>query len=293
MATRAQPKTPCPMCDGAPDDVIFTKDGYELVRCRSCRLVRVANPPARDELERFYSFEAGYGIEQSRGVGSEAWLRGLAAYHLSLLPANRSGRLLDVGCGVGYFVAEARKAGWAAEGIDLNADVAEIARERAGLPVERGRIDDLDVPPESFDAVTLWDSLEHVEDPRMTLVAARRILRTGGLLAVSTPNIDGLFPRLSYPVGRATGYWTHPEPPAHLFQFSTATLTLLLERTGFQVDRVVHDRSPLKYTLAPGGLRLLARHPGRILYAAAFLPAVLLGPRVQLGDQITVIASAV
>jgi len=284
----------CPICDGASaDSSFFRKDGYELVRCRSCGLVRVANPPTREELERFYSFDTGYGVEMSRGVGSQEWLQRLAAYHLSLVPANRGGRLLDVGCGIGYFVAEARKAGWAAEGIDLNDDVARIARERDGLPIRQGRIEDLDLPAESFDAVTLWDSLEHMEDPRATLDAARRALRTGGLLAVSTPNVDGLYPRLSHPVGRATGYWTHPEPPAHLVQFSASTLSLLLERTGFEVDRVVHDRSPLKYTLAPGGLRLLARHPGRILYAAAFLPTVLLGPRVHLGDQITIIAAAV
>jgi 2-polyprenyl-3-methyl-5-hydroxy-6-metoxy-1,4-benzoquinol methylase len=285
---------PCPICDGTSDDqIFFRKDEYELVRCRSCQLVRVANQPNSRELEHFYSFEAGYGVEMPQGIGSQAWLRSLAAYHVSIVAAHCTGRLLDVGCGAGYFVAEARKAGWDAEGIDLNADVVKIAQERDGLPVQPGRIEELDLPPESFDAVTLWDSLEHMEDPRVTLVAARRILRAGGLLAVSTPNIDGLYPRLSYPVGRATGYWTHPEPPAHLFQFSTSTLTRLLGRTGFEVDRVVHDRSPLKYTLAPGGLRLLARHPGRILYAVAFLPTVLLGPRVHLGDEITVIAAAV
>jgi 2-polyprenyl-3-methyl-5-hydroxy-6-metoxy-1,4-benzoquinol methylase len=283
----------CPICDAASDSTFFSKDGYELVRCRTCQLVRVVNPPSRDELEHFYSFESGYGIEMPRGVGSQAWLRGLAAYHLSLIAAQRSGRLLDVGCGAGYFVAEARKGGWDAEGIDLNAGAVTVARERDGLRVQQGRIEDLDLPPESFDAVTLWDSLEHMEDPRATLVTARRLLRAGGMLAVSTPNIDGLYPRLSYPVGRATGYWTHPEPPAHLFQFSTSTLTRLLGRTGFEVERVVHDRSPLKYTLAPGGFRLLARRPGRLLYAIAFLPIVLLGPRVHLGDEIAVIGAAV
>jgi SAM-dependent methyltransferase len=241
------------------------------------------------ELERFYSFEAGYGVETE---DDPAWLRRRAVSHFRLLAAGRApGRLLDIGCGAGYFVEEARRGGWDAAGIDLNADVVRMARGR-GLPVERGRIRDMTVAPGSFDAVTLWDSLEHVDDPSAVLRACRSAMRPGAALGVSTPNIGGLYPVLSYPVGRLTGYWTHPEPPAHLFQFSVSTLSQLLVRSGFEIDRVVHGRSPIKYTLAPGGLRLLSRHPARVLYAAAFLPVLLLGPLLRLGDDVTVIATA-
>jgi 2-polyprenyl-3-methyl-5-hydroxy-6-metoxy-1,4-benzoquinol methylase len=256
--------------------------------------VRVANPPARDELERFYSFASGYGVGSARESRSAARLRRVAARHAAFVGAHRApGRLLDVGCGAGFFVAEALRMGWDASGIDLNADLVAVVRERDGLPLAHGRLGEIDLPARSLDALTLWDVLEHVEDPRATLEIARRLLRDGGLVGVSTPNVDGLFPRLSYPVGRLTGYWTHPEPPAHLFQFSTATLTSLLERSGFCVDAVAHDRSPLKYTLAPGGLRLLARHPGRIAYAGVFMPALLAGPLLRRGDQVSVVATAV
>lgn len=154
-----------------------------------------------------------------------------------------------------------------------------------------GELGDTPFPPESFDAVTLWDVVEHVRDPAEALRAVRRLLRPGGTLALSTPNLRGLFPRLSQPVGRVTGYWTHPEPPAHLFQFSQATLSRLLERTGFRVVEVLHERTPLKYTLAPGGLRRLARSPWRALYAAAFALPLLIGPVVRMGDEIVVLAA--
>jgi SAM-dependent methyltransferase len=270
-------------CGREVAETVFVKDGYRLGRC-ACGLVQVTNPPTDEELERFYSFSAGYGLTSLERV------RRIAEGHARLLPDHGPGRLLDVGCGVGLFVAAARARGWDAAGIDLNADAVEVARERHGLPVTRGRIDELDEPDGAFDAITLWDTLEHVRDPRSALAAARRLVAPTGFLALSTPNIAGLYPRLSYPVGRRTGYWTHPEPPAHLFQFSVASLSLLLEEAGFAVERVRHERSPVKYTLAPGGLRLLARRPARAAYAAAFLPALLLGPLVRAGDEIVVTA---
>lgn len=290
-----EPRLPaCPTCGESASDPVFTKDDYRLVRCRSCRLVRVANPPAREHLQHLYSLEAGYGVEAVEMTASDARLRRLAAGHFALVAKHRApGRLLDVGCGAGYFVAEALRGGWDASGIDVNGELVEIVRRRDGLPLAEGRLEDVELPPGALDAVTLWDSLEHVEDPMATLGVTRRLVRPGGLLALSTPNIDGLYPVLSYPVGRAIGYWTHPEPPAHLFQFSVSTLTTMLERAGFRVEGVVHTRSPVKYTLAPGGLRLLARRPLRVAYAAAFLPALLLGPRVNRGDEISVIATAV
>lgn len=284
----------CPTCGESAADLVFTKDDYRLVRCRSCGLVRVANPPPPEHLERFYSLEAGYGVEAIEKTASDARLRRLAAHHFALVAKHRApGRLLDVGCGAGYFVAEALRGGWDASGIDVNAGLVETVRRRDGLPLAEGRVEDIDLPDGALDAATLWDSLEHVEDPMATLRATRRLVRPGGLLALSTPNIDGLYPVLSYPVGRATGYWTHPEPPAHLFQFSVSTLGTMLEQAGFRVERVVHTRSPVKYTLAPGGLRLLSRHPLRLAYAAAFLPALLLGPHVRRGDEISVVATAV
>ncbi len=100
------------------------------------------------------------------------------------------------------------------------------------------------------------------------------------------------YPRASYPVGRTTGYWTHPQPPWHLYQFSVATLAQLVNRAGFRVTEVVHQTSPTKYTLAPEGFRVFVRKPARALYAALFLPFLLLGPHIGRGDQISLVAVA-
>jgi 2-polyprenyl-3-methyl-5-hydroxy-6-metoxy-1,4-benzoquinol methylase len=283
--------TACALCGAEDRAPFFEKDGYRLVRCRQCGLVSVANPPSPEELRDFYSFAQGYASSSRDDPAEIARLQALGRRHVVALGhAADAGRLLDVGCSAGFFLAAARDVGWEVKGLELNADAAALARERFGLDVTAAGVEDAPFPPGSFDAVTLWDVLEHLRDPRGALQLVRRLLRPGGTLALSTPNLDGLFPRLSGLIGRRTGYWTHPEPPAHLFQFSQRTLTRLLEATGFAVQEVRHERSPLKYTLAPGGLRRLARSPLRAVYAAVFLAPLLAGPAVHLGDEIVVVA---
>lgn len=285
--------TRCILCGAADAQPFFEKDGYRLVRCRSCALVFVANPPTPEELRRFYSFAEGYGVESRDDPAEIARLQTLGRRHLEALHrlAAPPGRLLDVGCSAGFFLDAARSAGWEVRGLEPNAGAAELGRTRLGLDIVTGELADAPFAPETFDAVTLWDVLEHVRDPDKTLRAVRELLRPDGVLALSTPNLGGLFPRVSRPVGRLTGYWTHPEPPAHLFQFSDATLRQLLRRKGFSIAEVLHERTPLKYTLAPGGLRRLARSPGRAAYAAAFVLPLLLGPPLRLGDEIVVLAT--
>lgn len=233
-------------------------------------------------------------VESRDDPAEIARLRALGARHVEALArrARPPGRLLDVGCSAGFFLEAARYAGWTVQGVELSADAAALARERLGLDVFVGELADAPLAPVSFDAVTLWDVVEHVRDPAAMLRDARTLLRPGGTLALSTPNIGGLFPRLSRPVAVATGYWTHPEPPAHLFQFSQTTILRLLQATGFRVAGVLHERTPLKYTLAPGGLRRLSCSPARTLYAAAFALPLLLGPKLRLGDEIVVLATA-
>jgi hypothetical protein len=102
-----------------------------------------------------------------------------------------------------------------------------------------------------------------------------------------TPNLDGLYPRVSYRLGRRFNHWPAVEPPAHLFQFSTRTVTALLERTGLSVLEIEHKSQPLSYTFGP--LRSM-RHPKRLVYAASFAPFAALGPRLGAGDEILVVA---
>ena len=144
------------------------------------------------------------------------------------------GRLLDFGCGAAAFARQAKEYGWSVEGLDASHAVAERVEREAGFRVHVGTLPHADVVPRSFDAITMWASLEHVHDPHGVVRAARDALRPGGTLLVSVPNIA------SWPARTFRHAWWGLELPRHLIHFTPATLTRLLESEGLHIRRLEH-----------------------------------------------------
>jgi 2-polyprenyl-3-methyl-5-hydroxy-6-metoxy-1,4-benzoquinol methylase len=134
------------------------------------------------------------------------------------------GRLLDVGCSTGRFLLAARLEGWEASGVDVSVRAAEVAAEFAGVPTTAGLITDVD-GGDGFDAITAWETLEHVVDPVGFVMQAKRILRPGGALAISVPNWSSPWMRASDNIE----HW----PPYHLTFWEPHTLRALLLDAGF------------------------------------------------------------
>ena len=281
---------PCPLCKGTAREVIFTKKGFDLVRCGSCNLAYLGKPPTSEELQKLYSFEAGYQTDFAHESSSEVKFHAHAArlsYQL-LSRYKSSGKVLDVGCSAGFFLKEAHAHGWDAHGIEYSPDTAAVAAQQPGLQIQSGMLEDAKYEANSFDVVTLWDVIEHVPAPLQTMHTVRNVLRDDGLVAISTPNIDGLFPQLSYRVAKQLDYWPHPEPPHHLMQFSGQTLGLLLARAGFEIVATETKFIPLAFTFDLKNL--LRRSPKLWLYTAAFLPTAIIGPWLGAGDWVFVFA---
>lgn len=293
----AESSSPCMLCAGTSHVLLYVKGDYHLMQCSCCGLVHVGNPPSADHLERIYSFESGYHTRfRDEQVAFETEIQA-ARHNLRLVEKYKGhGRLLDIGCSAGFFLRAARDKGWETAGVELSNDTADIARTRYGLDVVTGRLTDGTFAPRSFDVITMWDVIEHLENPCETLKMVRKILKDDGILAVTTPNIDGLFPRISFKVARFTGYWPHPEPPAHLFQFSKKTFDRLLATTGFQSLAIRDGRIPLSYSfselksLLVSSFKSLLASPKTCLHAVVFIPIALLGPMINRGDAITVLA---
>jgi len=277
--------TECNMCGSASAKPLFRAKGYDLVRCVQCDLAYVSNPPDENALRKLYSAgESDYHSElHDPGSTASRRMATIAARHLKFTRRFvASGRLVDVGCSSGEFLLLAHEAGFDCSGIEFSRESAEEAHRRTGLGIERGTLHDTTLAPGSCDVLTLFDVIEHVPDPSADLRAAFDLLAPGGWLVLSTPNIDGLFPRLSYPLANRLDYWPHPEPPHHLFQFSEATLARIVESAGFRVAGTRHCNIDLAYTF--GAPATLARMPKRLAYAALFAPAAKLGPLVGMGD---------
>jgi 2-polyprenyl-3-methyl-5-hydroxy-6-metoxy-1,4-benzoquinol methylase len=122
-----------------------------------------------------------------------------ARYNEELGPANlfrQTNRLLDVGAGAGLFLASARAAGWDVEGVEIAGYGPVYAQKHFDLHIVHGTLHDAQFPDDHFDIVMLQDTIEHVSDPLELLTEVCRVLRPGGGVILSTPNVDSLVRRV-------------------------------------------------------------------------------------------------
>lgn len=179
--------------------------------------------------------------EQTRGLvhGAVGWLLGLpppirevAALALMELPANRRGRVVDVGCGNGQFLARMRDLGWEVLGVEPDAHAARLAAERFGLTVVPSTLEEASLPDDSVDAVTMSHVIEHVPDPVGLLAECRRVLKPGGAVVVVTPNTQSLGRRIFHEA------WLGWDVPRHITLFSVRALCTCAELAGLKVIRL-------------------------------------------------------
>lgn len=140
------------------------------------------------------------------------------------------GAILDVGCAYGWFLEAARERGWRTSGVEVEDATASEARA-AGLDVFTGTLEAAAFPRASFDAVGLWDVLEHVPDTDAFLAECRAVLKPGGILAIQSPNVRSVMASV------AKEQWSWLLLPQHIYHFTPASMRATLERRGFEVVR--------------------------------------------------------
>jgi len=216
---------------------------FEIVQCRLCGLVRSLLPGSEFDHDRYYD-TAYYGDQGRRFPDAIEWLvhafrRHRARFVQSQHPS--PGRILDIGCGRGWMLAELQRRGWACVGTEAARELAAALERRDGIRVRVATDIRGEFPPASFDVITIWHVLEHMQAPVATLGEVHRLLRPGGMVVVETPNIDSLQSRL----GR--GRWFHLDAPRHRYHFSASSLSSIFEKQGFRVTSL--DTFSLEYGL--------------------------------------------
>jgi SAM-dependent methyltransferase len=149
-------------------------------------------------------------------------------------------RLLDIGCGQGYVLEHALQRGWDVWGLEPSQVWAEQTAARLGVPVWAQRVEEAEVPPESCDIVFSDSVIEHLPEPIVMMNFARRVLKRGGIAYFVTPRADALVNHFRRFLSRLVGSQRSPyiEPlrsPYHLVGLTPCSLTILAERSGFQV----------------------------------------------------------
>jgi 2-polyprenyl-3-methyl-5-hydroxy-6-metoxy-1,4-benzoquinol methylase len=246
-------------------DRLFAAPGtWTLLRCPKCGLVWLNPQPIPEDIGKLYSeyfthdraletpkqkpmkwlrkrvqlniLNAAFGYKNDNTNKTLGWLasrlgplRDSAGGTVMWLNGSRPGKLLDVGCGNGGFLATMQELGWEVAGVEPDGQATKVAREQFGLSVHEGSLEEAGFPDDAFDAVTMSHVVEHLPDPISTLTECRRILKKGGRLVMTTPNIKSLGHQLYREA------WRGLEVPRHLFLFSPAALRQSVERSGLQV----------------------------------------------------------
>ena len=218
----------CPICQSPPGQGLFIKDGFRHVRCQNCGLVYVSLILREDILEQFWRDETAW----SAVLGTQPQVeidRLKYQYGLDLVAWRTPGRrLLDVGGGPGGFARLADEAGWQVTALELNQENSK-RMEAQGIQVIVKHMETADLPSGSFDLISLWEVLEHLVDPVLTLTEARRLLAPGGLILIMVPNVDSMVTRLLHEKSHTFG------GHSHLNHFSPRTLEAILNKSGLTV----------------------------------------------------------
>lgn len=220
----------CPLCGAKPLQLLYIVGQFPIARCPGCGLVLVQSKFTPETLDPYYRVQGNDYIydDPANRANLDYYYRRL----ISLMERwVKGGRLLDVGCCAGQFL-EGLGSHWSGHGVELAPHYYEQARALFGDRIIRGDLHDLDTPSEPFDAVTMMDVLDHSPDPIKDLQRVHELLRPGGVIAVKVHNISCLWAK-----------WAGKDfyaiiPPYHLFYFNRHTLSLALDRAGFDTVAV-------------------------------------------------------
>ncbi len=202
--------------------------GYEkahLCQCNACGFVFAQKIPTSFELEEHY-----------KGYGRNDYLSPITIKRYNELldqmeVYRKTNKLLDVGCGIGYFLEEAKKRGWEVYGTEFTDEAVSICQQK-GIHIHKGVLNPDDFEAESFDVITSFEVIEHINNPIEELSNFNTLLRKGGLVYVTTPNFNSL---LRYRLKAAYNVITYPE---HLSYYTPKTLKQVFKKCGFSCKKI-------------------------------------------------------
>lgn len=233
-------KVRCLLCDQDDCRYLFSKDGFDFVRCHHCSHVYVNPQMDEAKIVEHYNEDSetnDLAIEFMTTPRQEETNRQNYNYFFDFIQNKIPARakFLDVGCSTGLWLSIAKAKGHEVVGMELNKKAGEIAHERFGIEVVPKLLDEVDWPDQSFDVISMFGVIEHLVHPVADMKIVNRLLKPGGIFLGICPNVQSLVVMVLHEQSRTfTGR-------LHLSYFSDKTLRYLFNKTGFkQVDISTH-----------------------------------------------------
>ena len=219
----------CIVCGGTSQSLLYTG----IVRCDLCGFVCANLHLSEGEILRIYQKSYFFGEEYSNYQADREVLQKNFKLRLKTLlqftDQSRHRRLFEIGSAYGFFLTLAKHHFEGVQGIDITQDGVQYSINELGLDVMQGDLLAADLKGQEFDVVCLWDTIEHLRTPHLYVEKIGQHMKSGGLLAITTGDIESLNARLM------KKRWRLIHPPTHLQYFSRNTLTRMLDRLNFDV----------------------------------------------------------
>jgi len=244
-------------------DYTVSGQEFQIVHCESCGF-KFTNPrPSPTEIGIYYQSEEYISHSNTnKGVVNKAY-QTVRNYTLKdklrlINSLNTEKTLLDIGCGTGMFLKKCREAGWQVKGTEPDNRTRQVAVSNSQADIQPDFLEAFS--DQQFDIITMWHVLEHVHQLDDTVKKLYTNTKTNGKLIIAVPNAD------SYDAQKYQEYWAAYDVPRHLYHFNQKTLKQLIEKFGFQIEKV----KPMYFDAFYISMLSTKYRSGKINYAEAF-----------------------
>lgn len=239
----------CPWCGSEKaklhlklKDEFLTKETFKIYECEQCGLLYTLPRPEKDKIGAYYKSEDYYSHQENKKglipkIYEAVKAVNLKAKYKMATEGLNTGSVLDIGCGVGDFLHTMEQKGWSTTGIEPSEDAKAIAQKRMKAnilaPEQIEKLDD-----ESFNLITMWHVLEHVDDLKTEINHLHRILKKGGKLVLALPNYQ------SFDAQHYKEFWAAYDVPRHLNHFSQKSISNIFSHSGLNLiktEKLVWD----------------------------------------------------
>lgn len=229
-------------------DLFLTQEPFKILECKKCGLLYTTPRPNKDEIGRYYNSEEYYSHQENKEGFIPKVYEKVKSVNLKnkygiATEGKEKGKALDIGCGVGDFLHTMEQHGWDCTGVEPSEDAKVIAKKRI-----KGQLlsseEQENLPDSSFDIITMWHVLEHVDDIRWQIQQLHRLCKPGGRIIIALPNYK------SYDGQYYKAEWAAYDVPRHLNHFNKETLIKILEESGLRhvkTEKLVWDAYYISY----------------------------------------------